>query len=313
MKRFALALSTLAIIISLSGMALPLITPLFEGRTWRPAWLLDLAAHWQWLYGLGLLAGVLLGGGLVRRRLLFLPLIFTPFVTASPALPDGSNGPALTLVSANVELHATSPTALMQWANAQKADIIVILEVSPAFAANLASVEGYPHRLVRLHPDAFGLAILSKYPIPDWVVQTSPTGAHRIDAMVAFDARVIAVSAWHPHPPFNPGFHQVRNAELRGLVTAIGKAGTPGLIAGDFNTTPWSTSFSGLAKQNWRRASGLAPTWPQWGRGVIGIPIDHVLATSDWQVMRSEVGPNIGSDHYPIVTQLTLTPALPAN
>ena len=38
----------------------------------------------------------------------------------------------------------------------------------------------------------------------------------------------------------------------------------------------------------------------------MGIPIDHVLVTPQWLVVEREVGPNLGSDHLPVIVQIAL-------
>jgi endonuclease/exonuclease/phosphatase (EEP) superfamily protein YafD len=41
-------------------------------------------------------------------------------------------------------------------------------------------------------------------------------------------------------------------------------------------------------------------------QGVMGIPIDHVLASAHWRVVESQVGPDVGSDHFPVAVVLQL-------
>ncbi|MDA0275619.1 MAG: hypothetical protein O3A06_12010 [Proteobacteria bacterium] len=55
-----------------------------------------------------------------------------------------------------------------------------------------------------------------------------------------------------------------------------------------------------------RRASGLAPTWPASAAGLMGVPIDHLLVTCQWRVVAGRAGPNLGSDHLPVLATLEL-------
>jgi endonuclease/exonuclease/phosphatase (EEP) superfamily protein YafD len=51
------------------------------------------------------------------------------------------------------------------------------------------------------------------------------------------------------------------------------------------------------------RASGFrVPAWA-------GIPIDHALATPEFTATAFTVGPDLGSDHRPIVAEFAWTPA----
>jgi len=51
-----------------------------------------------------------------------------------------------------------------------------------------------------------------------------------------------------------------------------------------------------------RAAGGLNPSWPSW-TGPFGIPIDNVLAKRGMRA-RTAVGPHMGSDHRPMVTDI---------
>ncbi len=44
---------------------------------------------------------------------------------------------------------------------------------------------------------------------------------------------------------------------------------------------------------------GSKMTWPAM-LPLMGITIDHILVSKDITVLKHEVGPNIGSDHYPV-------------
>jgi vancomycin resistance protein VanJ len=41
--------------------------------------------------------------------------------------------------------------------------------------------------------------------------------------------------------------------------------------------------------------------------GWIRVRIDHVLASRGWHVRRAVVGPELGSDHRPLIVDLTLS------
>ncbi len=66
--------------------------------------------------------------------------------------------------------------------------------------------------------------------------------------------------------------------------------------------TPWTPAFAWLDTNGWRRASGLRPSWGS----TLGIPIDHVLATSHWRAASQQRGPELGSDHWPLLVELNL-------
>ncbi|MDG9923547.1 MULTISPECIES: endonuclease/exonuclease/phosphatase family protein [unclassified Pseudomonas] len=290
---------------SLLGLLLPLLSGLLAGAHGTLPWLLDLASHWQWLFLAGLMLAVLLGAWFDRRWLLPLLAVPLPWLTAAPELPAGTGGSELRVASANVYLNSTDIAPLATWLEQARPDLLVLLEVSPQYASALQQLPGYPHRL--LHPDGspFGIALLSQLPLLHTQVNEDEQGIAHLRAQLRHHGCSIALSAFHPMPPLSPDYHTRRDTRLRELLQGTGQR--PALLAGDLNATPWSSAFAGLDQIGWRRASGLAPTWPSLGAGLMGIPIDHVLASRHWRLLGHERGPHIGSDHFPVLARLALS------
>jgi endonuclease/exonuclease/phosphatase (EEP) superfamily protein YafD len=116
----------------------------------------------------------------------------------------------------------------------------------------------------------------------------------------------VRILAEHPMPPLSPFYHGQRNQKLAERAGDAGVSSLPTVLAGDLNATPWSSAFSGLAAKWLRRATGIVPTWPAAGAWLPGIPIDHVLVSRHWAVVSQERGPDLGSDHYPVLVRLAL-------
>lgn len=96
--------------------------------------------------------------------------------------------------------------------------------------------------------------------------------------------------------------------------TALSQSARASLIVGgDFNRTPWSWSLRNLDQIPGldRRTHGL-PTWPTparfedtWLTTPFPIlPIDHIFASNDWRTSRVRLGPDVGSDHYPVIVEM---------
>jgi endonuclease/exonuclease/phosphatase (EEP) superfamily protein YafD len=96
--------------------------------------------------------------------------------------------------------------------------------------------------------------------------------------------------------------------------------GARSIAAGDFNATPWSRTLDkmdlaiGLSRQ-----THFVFTWPtparsftRWRiRSPLALaPIDHVYAGAGWDLVEVRRGPDIGSDHYPVIATFSL-PAAP--
>lgn len=82
----------------------------------------------------------------------------------------------------------------------------------------------------------------------------------------------------------------------------------PMIVAGDFNLTPdsriyseaWSKFHNAFSTAGW----GWGQTkWTRW----YGVRIDHILHDSAWKCMQVAVGPDVGSDHLPLMAELVFT------
>ena len=271
------------------------------------AWILDLGAHWQWVFapGLALAAGVAMFAD--PRWALLLPALALPWLSASPSLPAAAAGTAtFGIASANVHMDNQDVRPLAQWLAHEQPDVVVVLEVSPAYAKGLHTLDAYPHRHIVAQDDPFGIAVVSRHPLLRAATVRDAEGIAHIEALISWQGRQVAVIAVHPMPPISSRYAAVRNAKLAAWARAAAASGLPTLVAGDLNATPWSIAFNGLDGLGLRRVTGVAPTWPAALRGVAGIPIDHVLANPHWLRISSARGPDLGSDHLPVLARLCL-------
>jgi len=86
--------------------------------------------------------------------------------------------------------------------------------------------------------------------------------------------------------------------QTRALRRALPSTDRPGVLTGDMNM--WGWTISAMAPAGWRRAV-RGKTWPAHRPGH---QIDHMLVTPSVEVVRSEVLPDVGSDHRPIRARL---------
>lgn len=266
------------------------------------SWLLDLASHWQWLFLAGLLLAVAGASWLDRRWLLALLAAPLPWLSAAPGLPSGKQGAPLAIASANVHLDNHDVSALRAWLARERPQLVVLQEVSPEYAQALLGLADYPHQVVSPQHSPFGIALLSRLPIRQSAVLVDDQGVARIEAELDLAGCAIGVTAVHPMPPLTPRYRLQRDSQLHALLRRGQARNLPALLAGDLNSSPWSAAFAGFAALGWRRASGLQPTWG----GPLGIPIDQVLASPQWRLDSQTRGPDLGSDHRPVLVRLRL-------
>jgi endonuclease/exonuclease/phosphatase (EEP) superfamily protein YafD len=289
------------------GLLTPLLTTSMAEADTTLAWLLDLAAHWQWLY-LAMLIGSTLS--LMRRSRYYAALLCLaalPWVSASEPLPKAADAPlpqdVLKLVTVNLGMARELDTEFHAWLIRQAPDLVVFVELSRALADTLTEAQLLPYKAFYPADSPFGLGILSKYPLSSVRVIRDADGIPSIAVEVAWPVATIQLVAFHPMPPMTAEFHAKRNARLR-LLLSEGRGDAPMLIAGDFNATPWSSAFAILHDGGLRRTTALTPTWPALFRGLFGIPIDQVAASAHWRVIERSIGPVGGSDHLPVAVRL---------
>lgn len=119
--------------------------------------------------------------------------------------------------------------------------------------------------------------------------------------------------AAHPMPPF-PAVLEEWNVGLEWIVDRCDDEGV--IVAGDLNATLDHFAGEGVdggdlgGCRDAAAAAGAAArgTWPARAPALLGAPIDHVLAGSDWSVDGFAVVAgfdDVGSDHRPIVATLS--------
>lgn len=197
-----------------------------------------------------------------------------------------------------------------QWLTAPSApDVITLQEFtdSARVAVDAPEVRAiYPHRVLAPSPDQFGLAILSRYPMSgsQRVPPANALATLKLRVVLEVRGRSVALTAVHPMPPINAAYAGERDASLQTEAIRLAAQAMPGMLVGDMNDTPWSTGLRGTRPL--LRANGLAPTWPNaWGWFSV-LPLDHVLVTPGIRVAPSMAGPDLGSDHRPVVVRIVL-------
>jgi endonuclease/exonuclease/phosphatase (EEP) superfamily protein YafD len=291
-----------------AGLLLPWIAQQLSHTEFdRLYWAADLGAHWQALFGSGLALSACALAALThdKRWLALLAALGVPWLSAPPALPAGG-APARTIktVAANLHFGNADMTRLKGLLDAERPDVVLIVEVGPAAASQLAGWTDWPHQVRQPRNDPFGLALLSRHPISSLANEETPSGIPRLRATLDWGGTAIDVSLLHPMPPISADFARERDQTLASEAALHARHDRPALMGGDFNASPWSGAFTGLDKTGFRRATSLFPgTWPS-GFHALGIPIDHLVASRHWTVLESGVGPDVGSDHRPIVSVL---------
>ncbi|MEM9898086.1 MAG: endonuclease/exonuclease/phosphatase family protein [Pseudomonadota bacterium] len=112
------------------------------------------------------------------------------------------------------------------------------------------------------------------------------------------------IVAVHVPSPLNPETRQRRNGQLRAAVQLASESG-PAVLVGDLNAVAWSGDLNSILQRTALRRvnTGQAGTWLSRVPGV-GLTIDHAFV-SDGVKATARVGPSIGSDHWPIIIEVS--------
>jgi endonuclease/exonuclease/phosphatase (EEP) superfamily protein YafD len=203
---------------------------------------------------------------------------------------------------------------VLQFARAADADLVVLVDARQRRWQPVldALAELYPYRAPRAWRARPPVILLSRHPIISAKVMEAPRSRRPyLVAEVQVGEQTLVIAGVHPSSPSpsEPRDSRRRNRELDHIAEVAGEADRPLIVAGDFNTTPWSPYFHDLLTaaglRNAADGQGYIGTWPTWFWPAL-IPIDHVLVRGPLAVTTVRRGPAVGSDHYPIIANLRL-------
>jgi len=285
----------------------------------RLAWLLDLFAHFRVQYAaLFVLFAVVL---MLLRRFSIAVVAAVGFgVSVVPLLPYVVGEPVSSavastreqtfrLVSFNVWYRNRDIARIAEYIEKSQADAVVLLELSePQANMLLPLLPTYPH--YHMDTSRMGAAVFTKWPLLSAEsVPLSEGGAVAERVMIDWRGTPVTVLGVHLNWPIGPRSSEYRNQELDSVVALAKAQRGPLLVAGDFNLTPWSEYFGDALEQSGLHDAavgfGLARSWPAQF-APLGIRIDHCLLSRHWSARSTTIGPELGSDHLPLVADVSL-------
>lgn len=288
-------------------------------------------------------APLVLGLALVARSRLVLAaavvplvlfaLLYGPHVVPRP-IPS-VEGPRLRVMSYNVGAarRLGQPSAIIELIRAVDPDVVCLVEARRDTLATVGGPLGaeYPYQ-------AAGSSVfaLSRFPLEN--ARQLDLGAAAHDALLTdlvVDKRVATLAVVHLQRidafrgagggltglaeaalRFDP---RSRDAAAAQVMAALRERSGSSILAGDFNTTPWSRTHQIVAadlRDGFHEAGwGLGHSYPAWLRTVgwdVSIPllrIDYVFHSTDLVALGARVGPRADSDHLPIVVELAFRSA----
>lgn len=229
---------------------------------------------------------------------------------SADAPPVSCDGPAFTVATVNLQYSNPQHDRLLAWLGGHPADVIVVQELTEAWAQALAGSGAHPHRFLLTREDPYGIGVLSRWPLESaGAIDLAGDGLPSVAGIVAIEGRRIRLLGLHTHWPVLPEVARMRDAALGGAASIARDSDLPVILLGDLNLTPDSPEFTRLLDESGLRDVVSGRRWrPTWQAGVwpLALRIDHVLVSPQLCVEAVEVGPSIGSDHRPVIARLRL-------
>jgi endonuclease/exonuclease/phosphatase (EEP) superfamily protein YafD len=286
------------------------ILALFGGWSW---WT-ELASHFRVQYFAGLATAA---AALIVARRHGPALVFAGFASMNVAaiyplylsVPADLAGPtaSLRVMQSNVFARNDRYDLVLDAVASYRPDLLVVQEMDAAWLEGLAALSTtYPYAVTEPREGYFGIGLYSRWPLSDARV-VDVGGVPAIVADVDLDPTPLRVFAIHSTPPLIERYARMRNAQLEEIARLLSSGPRPVILVGDLNVTPWSPYFGRLLRdanlEDSMKGHGPQFTWPAqlWP---VRLPIDHCLYSAGVRIVDRQVGPYVGSDHYPLVVDL---------
>jgi endonuclease/exonuclease/phosphatase (EEP) superfamily protein YafD len=227
---------------------------------------------------------------------------------------DADSDRKLCILTSNVLTTNRNAETLLRLVQTHRPDILVTLESDQWWENNLKALEpDMPHSIRCPLDNLYGMHVFSRLPLYEpeisFLVEDDVPSMHAMVKMRSGDeVRVHFVHPAPPSPTENPESAE-RDAELIIVGRSVAESKQPVIVTGDLNDVAWSATT-----RLFRKISGLLD--PRVGRGMFNTfhvgfpflrwPLDHIFHSEHFTLRLIDRLPSIGSDHFPLLTCLTL-------
>ena len=258
------------------------------------------------------LAGALLGA--IAPGVLMAPELIA---AARPAPAPEADAPQLTLLTINLWSANRRIAEVDDLIRSANPDIIVVQEAWAPWKQYFQSLAPeYNVQAGCQYDSDCNVVILSRLRLIETVAPfDNGIAAVRLEFPARFGAGAVDVLGVHLTRSTSAAARQSQLARVRAV---SGTLSPSVLAAGDFNATPWSRLREFDAVIPATRRTRAMFTWPTPSRSfsrfhlrapVAVVPIDHIYASAEWRVLEVRRGPDVGSDHYPVIATFALDAA----
>ncbi len=236
-----------------------------------------------------------------------------PLFVGSPA-EARLDSPSLRIMSFNLLSTNESYSDVVDYIQTVGPDVVLLHEASRPWEVAMESA-AVDYQMIRARSDRliFGTLALVRGDAVEAVsfgfAANSPRAVEVTFVPAGWDTTV-SILGVHPLAPTDEERADYRDAQLAFAGQwASGQSG-PIVIAGDFNATPWSYPFRRLMASadlvNSQVGFGLQPSFSTRSNILLRVPIDHLVHSPHFEVTDRRLGPDLGSDHFPLLVDLQL-------
>ncbi len=238
-----------------------------------------------------------------------------PEVRAGEAIPAAArSAPHFRVLDANVYAPNRDTVAFAAEIRRHRPDVLILQEATPTFVADLdatGATADLPFRITVPRDDPFAAVVASRWPVTEDDIVASHGRPILIRATVEVEGRAVRLFAVHTVAPTG-GARVAWIEDLEVLRSAVAAEDRPVLVAGDFNATWGHRHFRSLLSIGLTDAAAACgkPYQMTWPRDLPVVPpllrIDHILTTRGLVVTRIHAGAGTGSDHRPLVADVSV-------
>jgi endonuclease/exonuclease/phosphatase (EEP) superfamily protein YafD len=264
-------------------------------------------------------AAVTLTALLLRRRRAALVACAVAIFAVTPVVasihappPIAEDAPRLKVVTFNLWVRNGETDRIVAYLRQEKPDIVFLEEATEAHKKALATLADIYPTQVTCHTAIADCetVVLSRFPAR-WQEAGPIAGSMPSTAIATLDlgdGRTMTAIAVHLAWPFPMRGRDAQREQALHFAQALDAFPGPLLIGGDFNGGAWARNQDAV-KTIARLTSepGLHPSWPairihgydvpEWLR----LPIDHLFTRGGPVIASAEIGPKLGSDHFPLL------------
>lgn len=277
----------------------------------RTVWFFELFTHFKIQYLIGL---VLISFFFFLINHLYFSIIFFAFallniIQIGPLFsgkyyPELETNKTISYLQFNLNTENKQYEKVLNYLVAESPDIIFLQEFNSLWKDNLKDLKKiYPHSKNIVGDEDYSLAVYSKFPL-----SISKMGVRRNETL--FLLATIKTShgeftflGSHTMSPLSANRAKIRNSQLKEYAKVLNSISGPKILSGDLNISPWSPYFKDLLKrsklENSSKGGKFHSSWPSF-LIPMRISIDHFLHSPDIKIVKKEIGPDLGSDHYPV-------------